>query len=634
MAEAEVQAKEADWKAINEHVREIRRVRVELNTLCGQETAQEEVCQGYESEVQKAEEGVSKAKESLNEVRQQKEKSENKVKCAQDRIESVRIRRNTADLVDKLEQLKKLSGKRGSLEAQLQDLQAPSDNEMKKLLCLHDEVREAHARLEVAALQIYFEPQMQIEGTVTRDGKREQFTFAPGEDEALEWQAAQAFELEMSEIGHLSVLSGSGEVRDLKADLEEKEQKFHLAIAPFGGVDLSELADRNTQANSLKVEIHQIRFQEETLAPEGSGALRKKQNTLEAQQKQILETYPELEDEKPSEEEASEVQKKSEQGLVEVSREVQSAEQQLEAARKILREMEDKRGRAREELTKTCTKIEQQESREDELIADGLSDVQRQKALSEALDKFDQAKQRLNQIPPVENLEELENTEKRWHKVVEELDGRLRNIENNLNQKRGELRRAEAEGLYSRLAEAEERVTILEQKYQSASMRANSIKLLRDTILECRRETVENLVAPVNQRVSRAFQRLVGERYGEIQFNEEFLPETIAVQARDTQVEPNLLSHGTQEQLNILVRMTLGEILAEGEGQKQLVVLDDPLAHTDPGRHHLMLELLYETAEQLQLIILTCRTAAYAGLGAKSFDLEELKRSYARDYRK
>lgn len=66
-------------------------------------------------------------------------------------------------------------------------------------------------------------------------------------------------------------------------------------------------------------------------------------------------------------------------------------------------------------------------------------------------------------------------------------------------------------------------------------------------------------------------------------------------------------------------------MLAESQGQRQLVILDDPLAHTDPERHQRMLELLQETAEQLQLIILTCRRGEYVGLGAKGYNLEELK---------
>jgi uncharacterized protein YhaN len=65
-----------------------------------------------------------------------------------------------------------------------------------------------------------------------------------------------------------------------------------------------------------------------------------------------------------------------------------------------------------------------------------------------------------------------------------------------------------------------------------------------------------------------------------------------------------------------------------------LVILDDPLAHTDPERHQRMLELLRETTERLQLIILTCRPDNYAELGARGYNLEELKTCLLPNFRK
>ena len=126
------------------------------------------------------------------------------------------------------------------------------------------------------------------------------------------------------------------------------------------------------------------------------------------------------------------------------------------------------------------------------------------------------------------------------------------------------------------------------------------------------------------------FQRIAGPEYTEVRFSDGFLPEAITVRNRDDRVNPGLLSYGTKEQLNILVRLTLGQFLAKSEGQRQLVVLDDPLAHTDSERQKRMLELLKETEEQLQLVILTCHPGDYQELAAKSFDLEELKQVYER----
>ena len=624
-AEAESQIKESAWKTINDRVRGLQQVREDLSAARGKKAESEKAYQDCEAEVEKAKESVSEAKRTLDEADEERKKAGDKVRYAQDLVELAQIRRSKREITEKLEQLESLSEQRKSLETQLQDLNAPSRNELTKLRRLNDAVRDARARLEVSSLLIQFRPQMQILGTVSKDGEQEPFDFTH-EEEVMEWRAVQSFDIEIRGVGYFSVSSGSGEAQDLKSDLDQKEREFLSAIEPFEAEDLEELVERNASANAIESEINQIRSQESVLS-RGSGSLNKRLKDLETRQKEILESYMGLEDDETSEEQAAEAKKGADQDLANAKQEFENAQSRLTEAKDALTDVEKKQQRINGKLTGIRASIEEKESQERKLMDDGLTDSERQEKLGKALDEFDQTRQRLERIPPVENLRELEAMEKRLARDVAGLEAQLRSTENSLNEKRGELRRAEGEGLYSRLAKAEEQVTLLESKYQSALTQANSVKLLRDTLEGCRQEALENLVIPVSQRVTEAFQRIAGENYAQIQLNDGFAPEAIAVRDRNAQVNPDFLSYGTREQLNILVRVTLGKILAESEGQRQLVILDDPLAHTDPERHQRMLELLHETAEQLQLIILTCRPDNYAELGAKGYNLEELKAS-------
>ena len=624
-AEAESQIKESAWKTINDRVRGLQQVREDLSAARGKKAESEKAYQDCEAEVEKAKESVSEAKRTLDEADEERKKAGDKVRYAQDLVELAQIRRSKREITEKLEQLESLSEQRKSLETQLQDLNAPSRNELTKLRRLNDAVRDARARLEVSSLLIQFRPQMQILGTVSKDGEQEPFDFTH-EEEVMEWRAVQSFDIEIRGVGYFSVSSGSGEAQDLKSDLDQKEREFLSAIEPFEAEDLEELVERNASANAIESEINQIRSQESVLSS-GSGSLNKRLNDLETRRKEILESYMGLEDDETSEEQAAEAKKGADQDLANAKQEFENAQSRLTEAKDALTDVEKKQQRINGKLTGIRASIEEKESQELKLIDDGLTDSERQEKLGKALDEFDQTRQRLERIPPVENLRELEAMEKRLARDVAGLEAQLRSTENSLNEKRGELRRAEGEGLYSRLAKAEEQVTLLESKYQSALTQANSVKLLRDTLEGCRQEALENLVIPVSQRVTEAFQRIAGENYAQIQLSDGFAPEAIAVRDRNAQVNPDFLSYGTREQLNILVRVTLGKILAESEGQRQLVILDDPLAHTDPERHQRMLELLHETAEQLQLIILTCRPDNYAELAAKGYNLEELKAS-------
>jgi uncharacterized protein YhaN len=81
------------------------------------------------------------------------------------------------------------------------------------------------------------------------------------------------------------------------------------------------------------------------------------------------------------------------------------------------------------------------------------------------------------------------------------------------------------------------------------------------------------------------------------------------------------LSGGEQEQLYLVARLALAEVLAKH--QRQLVVLDDVLNATDSGRLARLLNLMEEVSDRLQIIILTCHPERYRALeGAEFFELK------------
>ena len=86
------------------------------------------------------------------------------------------------------------------------------------------------------------------------------------------------------------------------------------------------------------------------------------------------------------------------------------------------------------------------------------------------------------------------------------------------------------------------------------------------------------------------------------------------------------LSGSEQEQLFLVARLALASVLAKE--QRQLVVLDDVLNATDFARHARLLNLLEESSDHLQIIILTCHPERYRALDtAEFFELKRLVHS-------
>ena len=84
-------------------------------------------------------------------------------------------------------------------------------------------------------------------------------------------------------------------------------------------------------------------------------------------------------------------------------------------------------------------------------------------------------------------------------------------------------------------------------------------------------------------------------------------PETLQVGVRltDGTLHPaGLLSHGTAEQVYLLLRVAMAERLVTGEESCPLL-LDDVTVHCDPDRTQAILELLVRVAEERQVVLFT-----------------------------
>ncbi|MEX2643423.1 MAG: AAA family ATPase [Acetobacterales bacterium] len=102
----------------------------------------------------------------------------------------------------------------------------------------------------------------------------------------------------------------------------------------------------------------------------------------------------------------------------------------------------------------------------------------------------------------------------------------------------------------------------------------------------------------------------------ELQFDaEEILPTALV---RNGQEETfSSLSGGTQEQIALLVRLAFARILA-GAGRPAPVILDDAIVYTDDHRIERMFDALTRQAQDIQILVFSCRQKAFRDLGGQS----------------
>jgi uncharacterized protein YhaN len=263
------------------------------------------------------------------------------------------------------------------------------------------------------------------------------------------------------------------------------------------------------------------------------------------------------------------------------------------------------------------------ETRLAELTSDGKSDEERAGLLKNIALSWDAARLKSDEIAaklsefkdnPVDTVARLE----KQLQAAEEAANKARDDE---KTEEGKLQTLGAQGTYSLLAAAEERVAALQAEVAAEELRAGAVRLLRDTLVECRAEAMAAVAGPVEAVATQIFQRIAGARLGQVKLGNAFEPANVVPEISGEAVSLDSVSGGEREQIHLATRLALAEVLAKED--RQMVVLDDVMTYTDAGRMARGLAVLEEEAQHLQIIVLTCHPERYRGLaGANFVDLE------------
>jgi uncharacterized membrane protein YheB (UPF0754 family) len=194
---------------------------------------------------------------------------------------------------------------------------------------------------------------------------------------------------------------------------------------------------------------------------------------------------------------------------------------------------------------------------------------------------------------------------------AEGLAARVRDVRSAGDQMQGELRTLMLIGYYESQEEAGARVEQARVELARLERQAAAAKRLWEVLSVERRRVVEKLTAPVTLRVRPYLQELfpgcgldAGEGLDIRGLQSEQLSEPFGE-----------LSGGAQEQVSLLTRIGLAEVLA-ADGTLPLV-LDDALVNTDPERIRRIQRLLFRAADNLQIILFSCHDVLFDGLGAE-----------------
>jgi DNA repair exonuclease SbcCD ATPase subunit len=195
--------------------------------------------------------------------------------------------------------------------------------------------------------------------------------------------------------------------------------------------------------------------------------------------------------------------------------------------------------------------------------------------------------------------------------AADSLAGRVREVRSEGDQLQGELRTLMLSGHYESKEAAAAEVEQANNVLQRLERQAAAARRLWETLSTERRRVVEKLTAPVTLRVRPYLQELF-PGYG-LDAGEGL--DILGLQSEQLNEPFDELSGGAQEQISLVTRIGLAEVLA-AEGTLPLI-LDDALINTDPERIRRIQRLLFRAADNLQIILFSCHDVLFDGLGAE-----------------
>lgn len=157
-----------------------------------------------------------------------------------------------------------------------------------------------------------------------------------------------------------------------------------------------------------------------------------------------------------------------------------------------------------------------------------------------------------------------------------------------------------AERLLS-VPEAEEGLAAAQEQLARLESLAEVLEITRSFLAEAQLRVHRDIAPVLVSKVRDRLARVTGDRYVDLTVD----PESLTVRVRDARSrwrEADLLSHGTAEQIYLLLRVAMAEILTAGDASSPLL-LDDSTVQSDPERTRAILDVLHEVSAEHQVIL-------------------------------
>ncbi len=225
----------------------------------------------------------------------------------------------------------------------------------------------------------------------------------------------------------------------------------------------------------------------------------------------------------------------------------------------------------------------------------------------------------------------LNQLEQNVGETIEDIDAQMKRLENAARTHQDEANRicteiakssatitaSEGDGVEEELENVRAEESRLDSDVKNFEREVNVLRLLSGELRKAESEAKARYLGPVLTRVQPYLRVLLPG--ADLMLDEDL--HIASLKRHGMAEEFAKLSEGTQEQIAVLTRLAFAELLLD-QGRPATVILDDALVFSDDDRIERMFDIMTRAAEQVQIIVLTCRRRLFTRLGARMLNVE------------
>jgi DNA repair exonuclease SbcCD ATPase subunit len=424
----------------------------------------------------------------------------------------------------------------------------------------------------------------------------------------------------------IAVSPGGGEILKLREALHDAERLLAAELARLGVDDLIAAERIARQRHEIGVEIERGTAELARLVPEGLDELARAVAELESALAPGADEAPETTSESANRAVQPDAAATTPNDDEFDPASLDAAERELRALNQALQQARGERDAAIEQFARARELLAAQ-GQQHEADRRRLADLTSQRAelpdhaaLTTALAVAEQAfgervaaRDALQRQFDASGGASLEQDLERARRAAEQLREMHRRTVAELNQLTGLLRGASNEALHETVQDLEAELGEAQARLARVQRDAGTAQRLYTVLTREHQSARERLTGPVVERIKPYLADLFPG--SQVWLDEELGLRGLRSPAADEAFEA--LSGGAREQLSLLVRLGLAEVL--GTGESWPLVLDDVLVNTDATRIRRMQRALFNAGRHMQILLFTCHGELFDGLGPEAW---------------